>query len=483
MTKHIKDSNDDQRFQEEGGGISFHNEDKDAIRALIVVLDVKSSKSQENTGAGSRSIESSIQEIQGLAAAIELDIIHTEVVSLKAVIPATFMGTGKAADIKTIVHDNDVEVVIADAPLSPGQQRNLEKLWNCKVLDRTGLILEIFGRRAQTREGRLQVQLAHLAYQKSRLVRSWTHLERQRGGGGTVGGPGETQKESDRRDLQTGIQKLEKQLEKVKKTRGLHRKSRQKVPYPIVALVGYTNAGKSTLFNKVTSGDVMAEDMLFATLDPTMRSLTLPHGRKVILSDTVGFISNLPTQLVASFRATLEEVLSADLIIHVRDIAHADSDIQRDDVLTVLADLGVPQGRFNEMLEAWNKADLLDQESLVEKQNIAERSQKTVVLSSLTGEGIDDLLAHIEHGLAKNDNLVYLELDTTRGADIAWLYQNGEVLQRIDAEDGKTVQFEVRFAYSKLNVASQKFDTALIDSDEFDSNTSNSEGGEGEVAA
>ena len=479
MTNDDQDKKDDndQRFLQEGGGISFHNEDDETTRSLIVVHDVRTPVAKEVSGSNQRSISSSVEEIQGLAAAIELDVTHTEIVTLKNVSPATYMGSGKANDIKQLVHNNDVEVVIADAPLSPGQQRNLEKLWNCKVLDRTGLILEIFGRRAQTREGRLQVRLAHLAYQKSRLVRSWTHLERQRGGGGTVGGPGETQKESDRRDLQTAINKLQKQLEKVKKTRGLHRKSRQKVPYPIVALVGYTNAGKSTLFNKVTSGDVLAEDMLFATLDPTMRSLTLPHGRKVILSDTVGFISNLPTQLVAAFRATLEEVLNADLIIHVRDIAHEDSDIQRDDVLTVLTDLGVPQSRFSEMLEAWNKSDLLDSDTLVEKQNIADRSQKNIVISAVTGQGIDDLLEHIEQGLAKHDNLVYVQLDTTRGADIAWLHQNGEVLQRIDANDGTYVQLQVRLAYSKLGIASQKFEKDLIEQDSFNPN------GEGEAAA
>ena len=442
------------------GSVTFHNEEVPPTRALVVHLGLRVGP-RGQTGSDQRSTEADLAEITGLALAIELEIIDTITLSLRQITPATYLGAGKVDEIRQQVKQGDIELVVTNTQLSPGQQRNLEKSWDCKVLDRTGLILEIFGRRAQTREGRLQVELAHLAYQRSRLVRSWSHLERQRGGGGFIGGPGETQKESDRRDLQLRIKSLEKQLDKVKKTRGLHRKSRQKVPYPVVALVGYTNAGKSTLFNYLTTGDVLAKDLLFATLDPTMRKLKLPHGRTVILSDTVGFIADLPTQLVAAFRATLEEVLSADLIVHVRDIAHEDSEIQRDDVLKVLSDLGVNEAERNQMVEVWNKADLLGSEDLLQRQNLAEKSDNTIVVSALTGAGLDSLLETIETNLAKNDNILNLSLSLARGADIAWIYQNGDVLDRKDSKDGLMAQICARFPPTRIDVAKKLFENGI----------------------
>ncbi len=440
-------------------GVSFHNEEAPATRALVVHLSMRDGGRGQGL-SDRRTTEADLAEITGLALAIELEIVDTVTVMLRQVTPATYLGAGKVSEIKGYVAMDDIELVVTNTQLSPGQQRNLEKAWNCKVLDRTGLILEIFGRRAQTKEGRLQVELAHLAYQRSRLVRSWTHLERQRGGSGTVGGPGETQKESDRRDLQARIKKLERQLDKVKKTRGLHRKSRQKVPYPVVALVGYTNAGKSTLFNYLTTGDVLAKDLLFATLDPTMRSLELPHGRKVILSDTVGFIADLPTQLVAAFRATLEEVLSADLIVHVRDIAHEDTEIQRLDVLKVLSELGVSEKERNQMVEVWNKCDLLDEDDLVQRKNLAALSENINVISSVSGEGIDTLLETIETNLSKNDDILTFSVSLASGADVAWIYENGDVLERRDSDDGLMAELSVRFPITRIDVARKRFDAA-----------------------
>jgi GTP-binding protein HflX len=334
------------------------------------------------------------------------------------------------------VAERAIGLVIVDAALSPVQQRNLERAWKCKVIDRTGLILEIFGARANTKEGGLQVELAALTYQRSRLVRSWTHLERQRGALGFVGGPGESQIELDRRRIDERIDRIKADLEAVKRTRGLHRQARQRVPYPVVALVGYTNAGKSTLFNRLTGARVGARDQLFATLDPTMRQLALPSGRRAILSDTVGFIAQLPTSLIAAFRATLEEVRTADLVIHVRDIAHGESEAQRGDVLAVLKDLGLgPLVEEGRLLELWNKIDLLPDEEASRMRAVAARAPEVVLGSALTGEGLDGLLAELDRRFAATARVVELDLDPGDGAGLAWLYRHGSVLSRSDRDD------------------------------------------------
>ncbi len=349
--------------------------------------------------------------------------------------PGHLFGSGKIEELGARLKEKEIELVIIDGPLSPVQQRNLEREWHLKILDRTGLILEIFGERAATREGVMQVELAYLNYQKSRLVRSWTHLERQRGGTGFLGGPGETQIESDRRMLDERITKLRRQLEKVVRTRTLHRSARKRVPYPVVALVGYTNAGKSTLFNRLTEAEVLAEDMLFATLDPTMRELELPSGRKIILSDTVGFISDLPTQLVAAFRATLEEVLEADLIVHVRDISHPQTAQQRENVLEVLGDLGVGEARIEGMIEAQNKIDLMDADSRL---GLAPGAD-AVAISAVTGEGVDALVRAIEARLFSATVLVEIRLGHGAGAELAWLHRHGDVRSVAHHDDGSTL--------------------------------------------
>ena len=405
-----------------------------------------------------RSASARLDEATGLARAIDLEVQDAILAPISQIRPATYLGKGKVDEIAGLVTTHNASLVVMDCALSPVQQRNLEKAWNTKVLDRTGLILEIFGRRAKTREGALQVELAHLTYQRSRLVRSWTHLERQRGGFGFLGGPGETQIEADRRMIGERIVRIENDLKKVQATRRLHRAGRKRVPYRIAALVGYTNAGKSTLFNLLTRAQVQSADMLFATLDPTLRALALPHGGKAMLSDTVGFISDLPTMLVAAFRATLEEVLEADVIVHVRDISQSDSDAQKLDVETVLRQLGLNPDDEDRIIEVWNKIDRFDPVERERLANVAARQpdqRRPLLVSAATGEGTAELLAAIETRLAATKRVLRVTLDTSDGEGISWLYRNTEVLTR-DVDD-EHVEMTVRAEESRREAILHRF--------------------------
>ncbi len=393
-------------------------------RAFVIHVEPKNRSRKDEA---LRDAKARLEEAVGLTAAIHLKVVEAQVAPLARPTPATLLGTGKVEEIAILARDQEPDVIIVNAHLTPVQQRNLEKAWNSKVLDRTAVILEIFGERAQTKEGRLQVELAHLNYQRSRLVRSWTHLERQRGGFGFLGGPGESQIESDRRLIAERIVRIKADLEKVKQTRSLGRQARKKVPFPVVALVGYTNAGKSTLFNRLTASEVLAKDLLFATLDPTMRGVKLPRGTRIILSDTVGFIADLPTELVAAFRATLEEVLAAELIVHVRDTAHAESSAQKADVLAVLDELGADRP----MLEVLNKIDLLEtgpRKGLLSRNGRGEE----IAVSALTGEGISDLLAEFEAAVTRDNITLTLKLDAADGGALAFAYRHAQVLERRD---------------------------------------------------
>jgi GTPase len=409
---------------------------------------------------GARAPAARLEEAAGLALALDLEVRETLVVNLRQLTPATLFGKGKVEEIRILVEAEELDVVVIDDALTPVQQRNLEKAWSAKVIDRTGLILEIFARRARTREGRLQVELARLTYERSRLVRTWTHLERQRGGFGVMGGPGETQIETDRRLIAEKIRKLKAELVEVRRTRTLQRSQRKRVPFPTVALVGYTNAGKSTLFNRLTHAEVVAEDMLFATLDPTLRTLKLPDGRPAILSDTVGFISDLPHELVEAFRATLEEVKEADVVLHVRDIASDESAAQAGDVRTVLNKLGVDLDE-RRILEVWNKVDLVPGEDREALAGDARRAEPPAIpVSAATGAGCDALLAAVS-ALVDEAPPVDVYAPAGEGAAIAWLYRNGRVLERVAGKDG-SVRLAVSLTPQALGQFEQMFPSSEV---------------------
>ncbi len=445
------------RRKGEGEGIELRPDGPMRTRAIVIHVEHKTGGRQEAHG---RDAQDRLDEAVGLAKAIDLVIVDQFIVTLGKLKPATLLGSGKVEEIGERVHSGEAELVLVNAQLSPVQQRNLETTWGAKVLDRTGVILEIFGRRASTREGVLQVELAHLQYQKSRLVRSWTHLERQRGGFGFLGGPGESQIETDRRLIQDRIRKIEGDLQGVVKTRTLHRKGRERVPYPVVALVGYTNAGKSTLFNRLTNADVLAQDLLFATLDPTMRNVTLPSGRSIILSDTVGFIADLPMTLIAAFRATLEEVLAADIILHVRDISHPQSDAQNSDVSKVLAELGLDEQARDQIVEVWNKSDLLDPLALATRETQASRRNDVVLVSAIDGTGVDALLDIIEAKLAKTGAIYKVMVAATDGKQLAWLHRHGEILAKRAYADGRS-SITVRLGPDAAGQAAARFGSAM----------------------
>lgn len=458
----------DDRHRPVFGSDTPQEERASLTRALVLVPDLRRS-SAARASAPSQTQQNAVHspderlvEASELARAIDLEIVGTHVVPVPDPRAGTLFGTGKLDEIAAEVRETEAGLVIVDHAITPIQQRNLETAWDAKVLDRTGLILEIFGRRARTREGRLQVELAHLTYQRGRLVRSWTHLERQRGGFGFLGGPGETQIETDRRIIQERIDKIRSELDVVVRTRQLHRAGRQRVPYPVVALVGYTNAGKSTLFNAMTDATVFAKDQVFATLDPTMREVALASGRKIILSDTVGFISNLPTTLVAAFRATLEEVVNADVILHVRDISHRESEAQKADVDHVLGELGIdPHAADAPILEVFNKIDLVDRErrEILENEN-ARRNQPAIMVSALKGVGLEGLRAAIDARLSANDIECSIVIGPAQGRIRNWIYENAEILETQTDEEGNQT-FHLRLSPERQGQLEAKLAEAI----------------------